>query len=161
MTTTEQSQQSVRRTVTVDAPIEKAFRVFTEGFDTWWLRTHKIGGADLSRAVLECREGGRWYEVDIDGTECDWGRVLVWEPPARVVLAWQIDATWQYDAELVTEVEVRFSAEGPSQTRVDLEHRNLDRLGDAREEFAKAIGGDGGWNSLLAHFAAAAAGAKA
>jgi uncharacterized protein YndB with AHSA1/START domain len=148
---------SVSKTVTVNAPIEKAFRVFTEGFDTWWPRGHHIGKADLKQAVIEGKEGGRWYEVGVDGNECDWGRVLAWDPPTRLVLAWQLSASWEYDPELLTEVEVRFEAEGPSLTRVQLEHRNLDRYGDAREEMLSQFDSDGGWSGLLERYAQAAA----
>jgi uncharacterized protein YndB with AHSA1/START domain len=147
------TEVAVRQSVTVNAPIGKAFTVFTEGFDTWWPRTHKIGRADLRQAVLECRPGGRWYEIDADGSECEWGRVLAWEPPARLVLGWQIDAGWQFDPELVTEVEVRFTAEDPQRTRVELEHRDLDRFGDSREQISAAFRSGGGWPGLLAAFA--------
>jgi len=153
MTTT---STSIHKTVTVNASVEKAFRVFTEGFDGWWPRTHKIGGADLKQAVLEGSEGGRWYEIDTDGSECEWGRVLAWEPPHRLVLSWQITGTWQYDPNLLTEVEVRFVADGPDRTRVDLEHRNLDRFGETQEEVRVAFDSPGGWPGLLAAFAEAA-----
>ncbi|MFF4958808.1 SRPBCC family protein [Streptomyces sp. NPDC001222] len=148
---------SVRRSVTVQAPIEKAFAVFTQGFDGWWPRNHKIGENDLKQAVLEGKEGGRWYEIDADGSECDWGRVLAWEPPTRLVLAWQIDATWKFDPELVTEVEIRFVSEGPGRTRVELEHRDLDRFGEAQEQARAAFDSPGGWAGLLEAFAEAAA----
>ena len=121
---------AVRTTITVAAPQERAFTMFTEGFNEWWPRTHKIGPAELAEAVLEGREGGRWYERDTDGSECEWGRVLVWEPPSRLVLAWQISGEWAYDANLLTEVEVSFVAEGENRTRVELEHRGLDAFGD-------------------------------
>ena len=151
------TEVAVRKSVTVNVPIGKAFTVFTEDFDSWWPRTHKIGGADLKSAVLEGWQGGRWYEVDADGSECDWGRVLAWEPPTRLVLAWQIDASWHYDPGLLTEVEVRFTAEGPEQTRVDLEHRDLDQFGDAQEQIRAAFDSDGGWPGLLAAYVQAAA----
>ena len=146
----------VRCEVAVDAPQEKAFAVFTESFDSWWPRTHKIGSAELAEAVLEPREGGRWYERDVDGSECDWGKVLVWEPPARLVLAWQISGEWAYDAALETEVEVSFVAEGPNQTRVELEHRGLEAYGDALAKIRESIGSEGGWPGILEKFAARA-----
>jgi uncharacterized protein YndB with AHSA1/START domain len=152
MTTT---STSIQKSVTVNASVEKAFRVFTQGFDSWWPRTHKIGAADLKQAVLEDSEGGRWYEIDTDGSECEWGRVLAWEPPHRLVLSWQITGNWQYDPNLLTEVEVRFVAEGPDRTRVDLVHRNLDRFGEAQEEVRAAFDSPGGWPGLLAAFAEA------
>jgi uncharacterized protein YndB with AHSA1/START domain len=104
--------------------------------------------------VVEPRAGGRWFERAADGTECDWGGVIAYEPPARLVLAWQLDADFRYDPELVTEVELRFTAEGDG-TRVDLEHRDLERYGERREAVRQAIGGDGGWTALLAAYAAA------
>jgi uncharacterized protein YndB with AHSA1/START domain len=152
------SDPTVRKSVIVDAPIDKAFRVFTEGFDTWWPRSHKIGEAELKEAVLEAKEGGRWYEIDVDGAECEWGRVLRWEPPTRLVLAWQLDGTWHFDPGLLTEVDVQFVTEGPNRTRVDLEHRHLDRFGDAEGEVAQAFDSPGGWSGLLDAFALAAAG---
>ncbi|HEV2375765.1 MAG TPA: SRPBCC family protein [Streptosporangiaceae bacterium] len=150
------TEVALRKTLTVNAPIDKAFRVFTEGFDTWWPRSHKIGNADLKQAVIEGREGGRWYEVGADGSECDWGRVLVWDPPARLVLAWQIDGDWHYDPGFLTEVEVLFVAEGPDRTRVEFEHRDLDRFGEAKKEIAEAFDSEGGWTGLLAAYAQAA-----
>jgi len=152
---------AVRQVVTVNAPIGTAFTVFTEGFDSWWPRTHKVGAADLKQAVLEGREGGRWYEVSTDGAQCDWGRVLVWDPPTRLVLAWQLDASWQYDPALLTEVEVRFTEVGPRQTRVELEHRDLDRFGAARDEVRSALDSEGGWGGLMLAYAQTAEAAHA
>ena len=149
---------AVRKNVTVNTSAVKAFTVFTDSFDSWWPRSHKIGNADLKQAVLEGRPGGRWYEIDVDGSVCDWGRVLVWDPPTRLVLAWQIDANWHFDPELLTEVEVRFVAVGPERTRVELEHRDLDRFGDAHEQIRSAFDSEGGWPGLLAAFALAAEG---
>lgn len=152
------AELTIKKTVTVDVPIEKAFEVFTERFDTWWPRTHKTGAAELKQAVLEGRQGGRWYEIGVDGSECEWGRVLHWDPPNRLVLAWQLDSTWHFDPGLVTEVEVRFSSEGANKTRVDLEHRNLDRFGDAQDEVRTAMdSSDMGWTTLLRAFKEAAA----
>lgn len=151
------AELTVRKSVTVDIPIHKAFTVFTGGFDSWWPRSHKIGAAELREAVLEGRQGGRWYEIDVDGSECEWGRVLQWDPPNRLVLAWQIDGTWQFDPEFLTEVEVRFVADGPNRTRVDLEHRNLDRFGDSQDEIWAAFDSPGGWTGLLDAFAQTAA----
>jgi len=105
--------------------------------------------------VLEGREGGRWYERDVDGSECDWGRVLVWDPPSRLVLAWQISGEWAYDAELLTEVEVLFVSEGPDRTRVELEHRGLDAYGDQMDEVRRSIDSPGGWPGILELFAQA------
>ena len=107
----QQTIAPVRHAVTVPLPIDRAFSVFTEGFDTWWPRSHKIGGADLAEAILEPRAGGRWYERDTDGGECDWGTVTVFDPPRRLVVTWQINAQWQYDPDpaRASEVEVRFT----------------------------------------------------
>jgi uncharacterized protein YndB with AHSA1/START domain len=147
----------VRSTVVVEAPIERAFQVFTEQIDAWWPRDKKIGAADLQEAVLEAREGGRWYERDADGSECEWGRVLRCEPPRRLVLAWQIDGRWQYDPELVTEVDVRFIAESATRTRVELEHRDLERFGDHADGVRAAFTSPGGWPGLLDAYAQLAA----
>src|SRR5687768_12071683 len=119
---------SVHKSVTVDASQEIAFRVFTEKMGAWWpLTTHKIGKVKAADAVMEPNVGGLWYELGEDGTKCPWGRVLVWEPPARLVLSWQTNADWQHDPTLNTEVEVRFIPDGKGRTRVELQHRNLDR----------------------------------
>lgn len=147
---------AVRRSVTVEVDRERAFAVFTEGMGSWWIRSHHIGAADMETAVIEPRAGGRWYERGVDGTECEWGHVVVWDPPARVVLAWQIDAQWRYDPSLVTEVEVAFTDVGPSRTRVDLVHRHLDRMGDAAAQIRAVFESDGGWSGLLGSFAAQA-----
>ena len=150
---------AVRHAITVAASQDRAFTVFTRDFNQWWPRTHKIGSAELAEAVLEGREGGRWYERDVDGTECDWGRVLAWDPPSRLVLAWQISGDWAYDSELMTEVEVSFVSEGPNQTRVELEHRGLDAFGERMEEVRRSIDGPGGWPGILELFAQDAAAA--
>lgn len=147
------SETTVRHSVTVGVDQETAFGVFTEGFDSWWNRGHHIGQADVADFVMEPKVGGRWYERGVDGSECDWGRVLVWEPPSRVVLAWQLNADWNYDPDFETEVEVRFVAESESQTRVELEHRYLERFGDAMEGVRASISSDGGWPGLLALYA--------
>jgi uncharacterized protein YndB with AHSA1/START domain len=147
---------AVRHSITVEAPQEKAFAVFTDGFDRWWPRSHKIGQEALEQAVLEGREGGRWYERDTDGSECDWGKVLVWEPPSRLVLAWQITGEWAYDADFLTEVEVTFVPDGPNRTRVEVHHRGLEAYGDQEDEMRRQFNSPGGWSSLLEAFAAAA-----
>jgi uncharacterized protein YndB with AHSA1/START domain len=147
---------AVRKDVTVQAPIDKAFRVFTEGIDTWWIREHHIGASALKQVVLESRQGGRWYEIGVDGAECDWGRVLHWEPPQRLVLAWQLDANWQFDPTFITEVEIRFVADGPHRTSVELEHRHLERFGDDHDAIRDSFDSPGGWQGLLDAFARAA-----
>ena len=149
--------EPVRKQVVVEVSAERAFEVFTAGIDRWWPREHHIGKSPLVREVLEPRLGGRWYGVSEDGAECDVGKVLVWEPPRRLVLAWQITKDWQYHPDFLTEIEVLFTPEGPKRTRVDLEHRNLERYGDAAPEYKKLIDSPGGWGRILESFARAAA----
>ena len=143
----------VRKTLQVKASQARAFEVFTAGFARWWPATHSIGKSALKDAIMEPQVGGRWYERGEDGSECDWGRVLAWEPPARLVLSWQLSAQWKFDPDLLTEVEVRFIDEAGERTRVELEHRNLDRHGDGWEATRDAIGGDDGWPLYLQRFA--------
>lgn len=138
----------VRKTVHVNAPPERAFEVFTVGIGGWWPKSHKIGAADMEKPVIEPREGGRWYERDVDGSECEIGKVLVWDPPSRLVLAWQLGANWKFDPDLVTEVEVNFTAESGG-TRVDLEHRHLERMGENAEAAREAISSPNGWGLIL------------
>lgn len=142
----------VRKSIFVQAPPERAFDVFANGIGRWWPKSHKIGSVDVDRPVIEPRGGGRWYELGVDGSECDIGKVAVWDPPSRLVLIWQLNAEWQFDSQLETEVEVLFTGEG-SGTRVDLEHRNLERLGETAEGMRQAIDSPGGWSGLLALFA--------
>lgn len=144
---------SVQKTVRVNAPAEVAFRVFTEKMGRWWpLGTHKIGKAKAVDAVIEPRVGGRWFERGDDGSTCDWGRVLVWDPPSRLVLSWDITADWGYSAALGTEVEVRFIPDGGG-TRVELEHRKIDRFGDRAEQMRGVFDSAGGWTGLLQAYA--------
>jgi uncharacterized protein YndB with AHSA1/START domain len=146
----------VRRNIQVAVPRERAFEVFTAGIGRWWPKTHHIGAADIDTLVIEPREGGRWFERGVDGSECEVGKVLVWDPPARLVLAWQLTPEFKYDPNLVTEVEVQFIAEGTSATRVELEHRNLERFGDRVDAMRQQIDGPGGWGDLLQLFAQSA-----
>ena len=147
---------SVRTEVVVEAPAERAFRVFTEKMETWWPASHHIGKADFKDIVLDRRANGRWAEIGKDGSECDWGRVLVWDPPKRLVLAWQLTSTWQFDENFVTEVEVNFTPIGSGKTRVALEHRNLERFGMDEEAVRKSVGADQGWPMILGRYAEAA-----
>jgi uncharacterized protein YndB with AHSA1/START domain len=149
---------SVRKVVSVEAPPTVAWRVFTEQMGTWWpLANYKIGKAKAVDAVIEPRVGGRWYERGDDGSTCDWGSVLLWEPPSRLVLSWDISADWQPDPALKTEIEVRFIADGKDRTRVELEHRRLDRYGPRRDEMRAIFETEGDWGRLLQMFAARAA----
>lgn len=145
---------AIQGKVTVNAPIERAFRIFTESFTTWWPADYHIGEADMAEAIIEPREGGRWYERGVDGSECDWGHVLAWEPPHRLVVTWQINGQWQYDPdpEHASEIEVRFTPDGSDQTTVELEHRLLHRLVGG-EAIRDSISGGGGWGALLAQYA--------
>lgn len=142
----------VRKTLTVRATPETAFRVFTEGFDRWWPRSHHIGKAELARAIIEPKAGGRWYEVGVDASECPWGEVLAWEPPGRLLLAWRLNAQWEYDPDLLTEVEVRFTALDDGQTRVDFEHRGFERMGAGGEAARAGVDSPSGWGAILAAF---------
>jgi uncharacterized protein YndB with AHSA1/START domain len=149
---------SVRKVVSVQAPQAVAWRVFTEKMGTWWpLASYKIGAAKAVDAVIEPHVGGRWYERGEDGSTCEWGRVLAWEPTARLVLTWDISADWQPDPTLNTEIELRFIAEGKNVTRVELEHRRLDRYGARRDEMRAIFDSSGDWGRLLEAFARAAA----
>jgi uncharacterized protein YndB with AHSA1/START domain len=154
-----QTIPAIHGTVTVGVPVEQAFRVFTDSLHTWWPSEYHIGKADMAKAILEPREGGRWYERGVDGSECDWGRVLAWEPPHRLVVTWQINGQWQYDPdpEHASEIEVRFTAAGAGQTIVELEHRLLDRLVGGQAIHDAIVVQGGGWTSLLELFAKAAA----
>jgi uncharacterized protein YndB with AHSA1/START domain len=146
----------VRKTVTVRAGAARAFEVFAGGIGSWWPHSHSVGSSPQKNVVLEPRAGGRWFEIGEDGQECNWGRVLAWEPPARLLLAWQINGNWKYDPDLVTEVEVTFTAVGPDLTRVDLEHRDLERFGDKMEPVRTAIDSEGGWTQIIRLYAQAA-----
>jgi uncharacterized protein YndB with AHSA1/START domain len=146
----------VRKTVRVGASRERAFDVFTAGIGRWWPKSHHIGTADLDTYVIEPKPDGRWYERYVDGSECDVGKVLVWDPPARLVLAWQLNGEWKYDPDLITEVEVQFIAESATTTRVELEHRNLERMGDRADAIRQQIDGPDGWGAILQLFAQSA-----
>jgi uncharacterized protein YndB with AHSA1/START domain len=143
----------------VAAPIDRAFSVFTSKMSSWWPPTHKIGKADFAEAVIELTEGGRWYERDVDGSECDWGHVLAVEAPDRLLLTWQINADWGYDPDPAhgSEVEIRFTDLGNGQTRVEVEHRHLDRHGDHAAKVGAGVSSAGGWSALLDLYAATAA----
>jgi uncharacterized protein YndB with AHSA1/START domain len=136
--------------VTVTAPPERAFSLFTASMGRWWKRGMSIGAKPHVEVVVEPRDGGRWFERDEDGAETDWGKVLAWEPPGRVLLGWQIDASFKVDPKLITEVEVTFVPEGTG-TRVTLTHRNLERFGESAERVASQLAG--GWPTLVQLYA--------
>ncbi len=142
----------VRQQVRVKAAPGRAFEVFTAGMGRWWKPSHSINASPLKDVVIEPSVGGRWFERGEDGRECEWGKVLAWEPPHRLVLAWQIGADWKYDPELMTEVEVRFAADGAGFTRVEFEHRKLERYGDVAAKVREFISSAGGWPALLEAF---------
>lgn len=150
------AQDLVKKQIFVKATPERAFEVFTKEMDTWWpLATHHISKVDAKNAVIEPFAGGRWFERGVDDSECDWGKVLVWDPPGRLVLAWQISADWQHDATLMTEVEVRFTSENGG-TRVDLEHRLLRNYAARADEVKGLLDSQGGWGGLMVAFGARA-----
>ncbi|MBT9471854.1 MAG: SRPBCC family protein [Pseudomonadota bacterium] len=146
----------IRHAVTVKASQERAFRIFTSDIGRWWPSTHHIGAAPYKANVLEPRQGGRWYEIGEDGSEADWGHVLAWEPPSRLLLAWQLDAQHRFDPALVTEVEVLFTPQDDGRTRVELEHRLLERYGEDAQKVADSVGSPNGWGRVLELFADAA-----
>ena len=147
---------TVRDAVVVEAPIERAFRVFTEEFDRVKPREHNVLPVEIAETVFEPRAGGRVYDRGVDGSEFQWARVLAFEPPNRVVFSWDLSPQWQIESDLekTSEVEVRFIAESAERTRVELEHRNLDRHGEGWERARDAVGGEGGWPLYLERFGA-------
>ena len=146
----------VRKTVRVQASPARAFEVFTAGMSRWWPATHTILKVTPIKHVVEPRVGGRWYQVGEDGSECTNGKVLVWEPPSRLVLVWQLNAEWTFDPNLHTEVELRFAPEGEGATRVDLEHRHLERMGEKAETVRASVDSAGGWTAILESYRAVA-----
>lgn len=152
---TQAAETSIRTSVMVEVPIDRAFRVFTEDFDRIKPRDHNMLEVDIAESVFEPRAGGRVYDRGVDGTECQWARVLAYEPPDRIVFSWDINPQWQIETDLerTSEVEVRFTADGPERTRVELEHRHLDRHGDGWEGTREGVEGDQGWPLYLGRFA--------
>jgi uncharacterized protein YndB with AHSA1/START domain len=141
----------VRKEIVVDVPVERAFRAFTEEFDAVKPREHNMLAVEIAETVLEPRVGGRIYDRGVDGSECRWARVLAIEPPDRIDFTWDISPRWQIetDPERSSEVEVRFLADGPDRTRVELEHRNLERHGDGWPGLRGALESEGGWTLYL------------
>jgi uncharacterized protein YndB with AHSA1/START domain len=144
----------VKRTIRVNAPIEKAFQVFTERMGSWWPATHHIAPEAFTEIVVEPRAGGRWFERDVKGRECDWGRVLTWEQPHRVVFSWHLQPDWKFDPDpsKASEVTLEFSAEGAETTRVELQHRHLERHGEGWEKVRTGVDSPGGWTGVLAPY---------
>jgi uncharacterized protein YndB with AHSA1/START domain len=141
----------VRKSLRVKASQAHAFEVFTSGIDRWWPRAHSIGNAPVKAVAIEPREGGRWYQLCEDGSEATVGRILTWEPPHRFVVSWDINSQWKADSTVSSEVEVRFRADGPDATLVELEHRKFEQMGEAAgEKMRKDV--DGGWPRMLELF---------
>lgn len=156
--TTDTAATSVRTEIVIDVPLERAFKVFTERFDRIKPREHNMLGVQIAESIFEPRAGGRVYDRGIDGSECQWGRVLAYEPPTRIVFTWDISPRWQIETDPTrsSEVEIRFIAEAERRTRVELEHRHIERHGDGWQGLAEGVRGDQGWPLYLERFAAAA-----
>jgi len=143
----------VHKSIRVAAPPARAFEIFTAGMHRWWPRAHSLNPkVERAAVVIEPRVDGRWYERGVDGTECSWGKVLRWEPPARVVLGWQLDHTWRFNPAFLTEVEIKFFADGDA-TLVKLEHRNLERYGENAKTIRDGLDSPEGWMGGLQLFA--------
>jgi uncharacterized protein YndB with AHSA1/START domain len=140
----------IRKEIVVQASQAKAFELFTSRMTQWWFPGNGIGASPFKDIVLQPRKCGRWFERAEDGTETNWGDVLEWEPPVRILLAWRIDGTWKFDPRLDTTLEISFEDAGMGMTRVRLEHRDLDRFGEAGLKTVEAM--DGGWGKLLERF---------
>jgi len=144
-----------KKSLVEEADVQHSFKVFTARIASWWPRTHSIGTAPWADIIIEPRVGGRWYERGEDGSECEWGKVLQWEPPTRLVLAWQIDGRWKYNPTCLTEVEINFSVLDATRTRVDFEHRYLERLGDNAQAVRDLL--NSGWGGILELYVSLAA----
>jgi uncharacterized protein YndB with AHSA1/START domain len=146
----------VRKSIVVKATPQRAFEVFTDGVDRWWPRTHGIGATPIRRSIIEPFVGGRWYTQHEDGSDLVVGHVQAWQPGERFVVSWEVSATWKPDARIAfaSVVEVRFTAEADGSTRVDLEHRDFERMGETDGNIMRT-GVDGGWPGMLARFASA------
>jgi uncharacterized protein YndB with AHSA1/START domain len=145
---------SVRTSIVVEASIERAFAVFTEDFGRFKPTEHNLLGVEIAETVFEPREGGHLYDRGVDGSECRWARVLAYEPPNRVLISWDISPHWQLETDLekTSEVEVRFVAEAPERTRVQLEHRKIERHGEGWEGVREGVAGEGGWPLYLRRY---------
>ena len=152
---TADTDTSIRTEVVVDAAQDRAFKLFTEQFDRIKPREHNMLGVDIAESVFEPRAGGRVYDRGVDGSECQWARVLVYEPPERIVFTWDISPYWQLETDLsnASEVEIQFIAESEERTRVALEHRHLDRHGEGWEGLRAGVEGEAGWPLYLARYA--------
>lgn len=151
---TQAQAASIKLEIVVQAPVERAFAVFVEDFDRIKPREHNLLDVDVAETVLEPRVGGHIYDRGVDGSECRWARVLAYEPPDRIVFSWDISPRWRLETEpgRASEVEVRFVSETPERTRVELEHRHLDRHGEGWESARDGVAGDGGWPLYLGRY---------
>ncbi len=153
--TTSAATTPVRLQIVVDAPIERAFHVFTDDFGSFKPRDHNLLSVPIAETVLEPRVGGHIYDRGEDGSECRWATLLAYDPPNRVVFSWNISPQWQLEKEASkrSEVEVRFIAEASARTRVELEHRHIERHGDGWEGVREGVAGEGGWPLYLQRYA--------
>jgi uncharacterized protein YndB with AHSA1/START domain len=153
---THAAETSTGASIVVAVPIERAFSVFTKDFGRFKPREHNLLQVEIAETVFEPRVGGHLYDRGVDGSECRWARVLAYEPPHRVLFSWDISPQWQLESDhaKTSEVEVRFIAEASDRTRVELEHRNLERHGEGWEGVREGVRGDGGWPLYLQRFAA-------
>jgi uncharacterized protein YndB with AHSA1/START domain len=146
--------EPIRKSIVVNTGVERAFALFIDQFDAIKPREHNLLSVPIAETVFEPRAGGHVYDVGIDGSRCEWSRVLAYEPPSRVVISWDIGPTWQLEADpaKTSEVEVRFIAESDDRTRVELEHRHLDRHGEGWQAVADGVDGDAGWPLYLSRY---------
>jgi uncharacterized protein YndB with AHSA1/START domain len=144
----------VKRTLHLEVPIEKAFQVFTQRMGHWWPASHHVGGTPFKDILIDPKQGGRWYEINADGAECIWGTVVAYEPPKKVVLSWHLQPDWSFNGDIAkaSEVALEFVAEGPEKTRVEFEHRHLERHGAGWEKMREQVGSEGGWPMILAEY---------
>jgi uncharacterized protein YndB with AHSA1/START domain len=151
-----------RKTLHVEVPIDTAFRVFTDRMGAWWPASHHVGGTPFQDILIDHHAGGRWYEINVKGEECIWGTVLAWEPPRTVVLSWHLQPDWTFSPDLAraSEVALQFIAEGPERTRVEFEHRHLERHGAGWEKLRNEVGSEAGWPAILALYVGMAQGSK-
>jgi uncharacterized protein YndB with AHSA1/START domain len=141
----------VRKVLVVNVEPERAFAAFVKNMGQWWPKEHHIGESPLAAVVVEPRKGGRWYEKDEDGSKCDWGTVLIYDPPRRLVLSWHLNGDFEFvpDIARASEVEVRFISEHPGRTKVELEHRHFERHGDSGDQLRTEVDKPGGWSYVL------------
>ena len=147
----QQEEVAVRKNIRVKAPPERAFSVFVEQMEQWWPPSHHIAPNPFEAIFVEPRVGGRWYERDAQGNQCMWGHVLAWDPPHQVTLSWHLGPDWRFNPDLAqaSEVELRFTPEGPDHTSIELIHSKLERHGEGYEQFRAALDGPGAWEAIL------------